>query len=335
MKLSELVNYYNELCAWTARDPQRQAMQELNKMVHAADDDTLSQLAQEVSDSFDRFEAEYERMKQDVKDLISKHELPYLQESYRVYEEIKTAKYGWYDRTFPQDIPPHLREEYALTYRNIQNFNQMALDTRLNLSRETADYIQTRILRHSSWQITTMILRPGLEQWVGHLVSNDPLYLVDETHELLQPAIEQFTDQYKNRLRIYTIRESLETEMFKAMPDGQFGMILAYNYFNYKPFEYIQKYLTELYIKLRPGGTLLMTYNDCDRWKGVLAAETRSALYTPGSLILEWAKHLQFEITHSWHDGGPWTWIELKKPGEWDSLRGNQTLAKVMPKYRY
>lgn len=332
MKLSELVNYYNALCAWTARDPQREAMQEINKMVHAANDDALAQLAQEVSDSFDRFEAEYERMKRDVKDKITRQELPYLQESYRVYEEIKTAKYGWYDRTFPKDIPPHLREEYALTYRNIQNFNQMALDTRLALSQEAHDYIQSRILLHSSWQITTMIIRPGLEQWVGHLVSNDPLYLVDETHELLQPAIEQFTPQYKNRLRIYTIRETLETEMFRALPDGQFGMILAYNYFNYKPFEYIQAYLNELHMKLRPGGTLLMTYNDCDRWKGVLAAETRSALYTPGSLILEWAKNLEFEIAHTYHDGGPWTWIEFRKPGEWESLRGNQTLAKVLPK---
>jgi SAM-dependent methyltransferase len=332
MKLSELVNYYNQLCAVTARQPQQVAMTEMDRITNLASDDDLNRLSAEIRASFDRFEDELDRLRALVKDQISQQELPYLQESYRVYEEIKAAKYGWYDRKFPDYVPPNLREELALTYKNIKTFNETALMNRLHISDEAAEYIQNRILLHSSWQKTTMILRPGLEKWVGYLVSNDPLYLVDENHELLEPAIQQFSQQYKQRLRLYTIRESLEDEMFKSLPDDQFGMVLAYNYFNHKPFEHIQRYLSEIYNKLRPGGSLLMTYNDCDRWKGVLAAETQSALYTPGSLILNYAKYLKYEITASWHENGPWTWLELKKPGEFQSLRGGQTLAKVIPK---
>jgi hypothetical protein len=77
---------------------------------------------------------------------------------------------------------------------------------------------------------------------------------------------------------------------------------------------------------------LLMTYNDCDRWQGVLSAETGTALYTPGSLITSFAESLGFEQTFSYHDNGPWTWIELRKPGEWNSYRGGQALARILPK---
>ena len=77
---------------------------------------------------------------------------------------------------------------------------------------------------------------------------------------------------------------------------------------------------------------LLMTYNDCDRWPGVVAVETGTALYTPGILILSFAEMLGFETVFTWHENGPWTLLELRKPGKNTTLRGGQTLAKILPK---
>jgi len=107
---------------------------------------------------------------------------------------------------------------------------------------------------------------------------------------------------------------------------------MAWNFFNHRPFEIIRRYLTELYNKMRPGGVLMMTYNDCDRWPGVAAAENRAALYTPGSLILNFADNLGFEKVFSYDDTGPWTYVEFQKPGNRPSLRGSQPMAQILPK---
>jgi SAM-dependent methyltransferase len=263
------------------------------------------------------------QIKTRTKEQISQQELPYLQESYKLYQQILDTKYCCYDTASTN------QEEKE---KNIEIFLEKSLLTRLDISTQATDYISSRILLHSDWQKTTMILRPGLESWINQLVSNDPLYLVDENYDLLKPAITQFPPQYQQRLQQYVIRESLDQKILSALPDGQFGLVLAYNYFDHKPFEYIRCYLSEIYVKLKPGGALLMTYNDCDRWPGVLASETRSALYTPGSLILDLASNLGFETISSWHEDGPWTWLELRKPGQWQSIRGGQTLAKILPK---
>ena len=145
-------------------------------------------------------------------------------------------------------------------------------------------------------------------------------------------AMSLFNEQYQNRLRTYTINERQDTAVLNKLPDGQFGLVFAYNFFNFKPFEVIKKYFAEIYQKLRPGGIFALTFNDCDRDKGVMLVEQHFCCYTPGYLVRELAQSIGFEIVFSWTDGGPTTWLELRKPGEFESLRGGQALAKVIPK---
>jgi hypothetical protein len=54
--------------------------------------------------------------------------------------------------------------------------------------------------------------------------------------------------------------------------------------------------------------------------------------YTPGRLIRTHAKKLGFEITHDHHDHANTSWLELRKPGMLDSIRGAQTLAGIFKK---
>jgi hypothetical protein len=106
----------------------------------------------------------------------------------------------------------------------------------------------------------------------------------------------------------------------------------VYNFFEFKPFEIIRKYLTEIYQKLKPGGTLIMTFNDCDRDKAVKLAEQHYACYTPGAMIQPFAATVGYNQIFSWNNNGPTTWLELRKPGALTSLRGGQTLAKIIKK---
>jgi hypothetical protein len=94
--------------------------------------------------------------------------------------------------------------------------------------------------------------------------------------------------------------------------------------------ELITRYITEAYQKLRPGGTLIMTYNDCDRAHGVALAERNFMCYTPGSEILKIAELTGFDCTYQHTGLGDLSWIELQRPGKITSLRGGQTLAKIV-----
>jgi hypothetical protein len=52
--------------------------------------------------------------------------------------------------------------------------------------------------------------------------------------------------------------------------------------------------------------------------------------YTPKKLIVAHAESVGFECEFE-HDGaGDVSWLEFRKPGEITSLRGGQTLAKIV-----
>ena len=164
------------------------------------------------------------------------------------------------------------------------------------------------------------------------MVGFDPLNLVDQQHELLVPSFDKFPEEYKSRLRLYTVNENIDTEILDKIPNNQFGFCLAYNFFEFKPLEIVKKYMAEVYQKLKPGGTFIMTFNDCSRDKAVMLAEQRYACYTPGTLIKQLANTFGYTQTFSWDNDGPTTWLELRKPGTLSSLRGGQSLAKIMYK---
>jgi len=299
----------------------------LEEIIFIMQDSQLENLRSDILNAFDRFENGFDLVKRQVYDQIRKEEQPYLQNSYKTYEDSRSDRYQWqwYDDPYPSDS---IEERQRMLQMHVERI----LNNRLPLDDQTQDFIMNRITRYSGWKSTTMILRPGLEPWMHKMVGSDPLYLVDENYDLLTPSMSQFNEVYQRRLRTYVIREDQEQDILWQLPDHQFSLILAWNYFNHRPFEIVRQYLTEFYKKMTPGGILLMTYNDCDRWEGVKAVDASTGLYTPGSLIQGFAKSLGFEQHFIYHKNGPWTWIEFRKPGEWDSLRGGPSLAKIVPK---
>jgi SAM-dependent methyltransferase len=312
MKLSNLVNYQMELNAMSAVSIRQQADIDLEKITYlvghqsiqlAEYANTLQLKHKEIQQTFDAFESNLDELKLELKQLIETTEKPWFAESYRLYEQEMI----------------HESAEYILNRRPA-------------ITAETEQFYCTRIMRYNSWHHPAMIIRPGREPYIKHLLASDPLYLVDESHDLLQPATSQFNEQYQQRLRTYAINERSGEEILSKLPNGQFGLVFAYNFFNFRPFEIIRTYLEEIYQKLRPGGVLAMTFNDCDRAKGVMLVEQHFCCYTPGYLVRELAQSLGYEIVFSWTDQGPTTWLELRKPGDFISLRGGQALAKIIPK---
>jgi len=198
---------------------------------------------------------------------------------------------------------------------------------------DAADLIEweSRIRRYISWQWPGMVIRPSDEPWADMMVAMEPLYLVDTMPDLFAPVRRKFTEQYQRRLRYYTIDEWNESELLGELPQGQFGLIAAWNFLNFKPIEVIEQYLEDFYAVLRPGGTVIFTFNDCDHEQGVRHCEPSVYMpYTPGTRIQNYAEHLGFAISQRYRGIGDVSWLELRKSGKLTTLKAASTMATLV-----
>lgn len=312
MKLSELVAYYNQLNRFRLDDARAKIDFDVSNIKHLInskefDPNNIKGQIQtkhaEIHQRLDEFVALIEQAKAEAQAEIDLKQQYWLEESYRLYSQ-----------EMIHDTTDHI------------------LNRRPALSEEHYAIIRGRVVGFSNSRQPGMIIRPGLEPFIKDMVAFDPLYLVDQNEELLFPSTFEFPEQYKRRLRPYIVSEHDSMPILGRLPDGQFGVCLAYNFFNFKPMPVIERYLEEIFVKLKPGGRLMMTFNDCDNEKAVRLAESYYACYTPGKMVKEIAQHIGYEIYFIWNDGSPSTWIELQKPGILTSLRGGQALAKIVHK---
>lgn len=230
-----------------------------------------------------------------------------------------------------QEQEPHYYRESTRLFEEEMCWetNDYILNRRLTVRQEIDQWLRNRIKIYGDWRLPGMIIRPGLESHIEDMVPLDPLYVLDHNQELIDPAMSKFTEQYQRRLRPYFINDT-DADPLHEMPDRQFGFIFAYNFFNYKPLETIERYLNSFYHKLRPGGVALFTFNNCDLANSINAAERYFMCYTPGRRVISAAADLGFELLNNADQ--PCNWLELKRPGEIVSLRGGQALAKIMRK---
>jgi len=212
------------------------------------------------------------------------------------------------------------------------NAPSQILNRDLPITDATKSFLQTRLTVHATWQYPGMVIRPAHSHWAENLVALDPLYLVDTIDDLLEPARAWFNPSYQNRLRYYIIKEYTSDKIFWNLPQEQFGFVYAFHYFNFKTWEVLRQYLDEVFALLRNGGTFLFGFNDCDNWRGVGLVEKNYCCYTPGRLVREHALKLGYEITHDYNDQGGVAWLELRKHGVLDSIRGGQALASILKK---
>ena len=310
MKLSDLVAYRNELRQVSATAVAQQAHMGLAHILDVASRQqdfqsqvmVLDQQAQVIQSKFDQYKQSLDHLIDQVQSRITQEEKFWFQESYRLYDQ-----------------------------EMIHETSEYILDRRAAITAEMQEVLRARLGVRADWQRPGMIIRPGREPWINHLVGLDPLYILDQDLDLLKPAMQHFPEVYQNRLRKYLINERSDQPILRRVPDGQIGVCLAYNFFNFRPMEVIRRYLTEIMTKLRPGGMLAMTFNDCDRHQAVRLAEQRFCCYTPGGLVRDLAQSLGYEITYDMIIDGSTTWLELIRPGEFTTLRGGQAMMRVLP----
>jgi hypothetical protein len=311
MKLSELVSYRNQLNRLNTDDARTQTDLSIHSIKHLVNskDFDASNIKQRVQLQYDELRQKFDEFDSLIEDARAEAQ-----------QEIDVKEQFWLEET-----------QRLYSQEMVNDSNEHILNRRPILLPEHDNIIRARIKNFSNYLYPAMIIRPGLEAFIQDMVSFDPLYLIDQNQEMLFPSILQFPEQYQKRLRPYTVNESNGEDILWQLPSNQFAMCLAYNFFDFKPLPVIEQWLTDIYTKLRPGGRLMMTFNDCDNEKAVRLAENYYACYTPGRMLRSIAQAIGYEIHFVWNDNVPTTWIELQKPGLLTGLRGGQSLAKIVP----
>lgn len=191
------------------------------------------------------------------------------------------------------------------------------------------DLFLARIGVYNNWKYPAIQIRPGSGVFTELIKGCDPLYLVDTDVKLFDVVKTKWNQQYQNRLRYYTIDDQTDSEIFKDFPPNQYGLILAIDYFNYKPLRIIKKMISEFYKKLRPGGVAVFTFNNCDLPFSVRNVENKFCCYTPGKQVQNILHEAGFEIIYQADQHTSVSWYEARKPGKIASLRGGQALAEI------
>jgi hypothetical protein len=311
MKLSQLVSYLNHLDSWNPESATIAHTQQLAPILHSVTTHELQfpELTNQLSRNFASVLTEVDGFKSTIDSVRA-----------AIQSRIDLQEGDYYTNST------------VLHDREMRNDSvEWILNRRLVLTQEATEIISARISKYTDWRHPGLVIRPGLDDWVAQMVALDPLYLVDQDFGLLTPATSRFVNEYIRRLRRYQVDEYNEREsMLQELPDDQIGFALVYNYFNFKPIELIAQYLSTLFTKLRPGGCLAMTFNNCGRAAGVDLAERNFACYTPESRIMHIINALGFVVAHRYNIDAAVTWIELHKPGKLTSIKGGQALAKII-----
>lgn len=312
MKLSGIVSYKNLLDSLSSTPAAQELLNETLSMINVAEVsgvqvpgamDQLTQAHKQVVQAANNFEQQFAQLKQSVQNLIEQHEPEYFRNSMDLY-----------NTGYRRESPEHIRNRH------------------IGLDPITSVAIQQRLRLYTSWQHPGMVIRPSHARYVEDLVACDPMYFVDTNAQLLELTESWFTPEYQRRLCRYVIEEYSEQPAFINLPTGQFGLIYAFHFFNYRPWPVLQQYLRECFDLLRPGGIVAFTYNNCDIAGRVSKVEHFSGSYTPGRLVRAYVQELGYETVFDLDDDSDTSWLELRKPGEYSSIRGGQTLAAIYQK---
>ena len=310
MKLSEIVSYKNLLDSLSIEFEANALLHEMLSLTTTAEvssvqiPDAVKQLYQaraQVTQSIEQFRQQFAQLTQSVQALIEQQELEYFQNSMDLY-----------NTGYRNDTPEHIRNR------------------RISVDPITAVIIQQRLRLYTSWQHPGMIIRPAHALHLEDLVACDPMYFVDTNDQLLKLTESLFTSEYQRRLRRYVIEEGINQTTFINLPAEQFGLIYAFHFFEYRPWQILQQYLKECFKLLRPGGILAFTYNNCDIFRRVGMVEHYSGCYTPGRLVRQYVLDLGYEVVFDYNDDSTTSWLELRRPGAYSSIRGGQTLAAIL-----
>ena len=196
--------------------------------------------------------------------------------------------------------------------------------------------IRSNIHQHANWHFPAMQLgcRSLSQKYTSELIANDPLYICDIDLMYIDEATAQFNDLYNKRIRKYVI----SNHDLQMLPHNQFGFILSWMFFNFAGIEILENYLTNLIKLLRPGGSLMFSYNNGDIFDSCRLSEVSGMSFIPKRKILTMCEKIGYIVVDSYdlsnaNDQVKYiSWIEIQKPGVLTTVKRTQAKGQILTK---
>jgi len=198
-------------------------------------------------------------------------------------------------------------------------------------SEEVHVALRAKLHAHSNFAFPGMCFPCNNRSIIDNLVASDPLYLCDADMLNIKNLTSHFNEIYNQRLRKYVIYNN----NLSKLPYNQFGFIISWMFFNYVEFELMKSYLSEMIKLLRPGGTILCTYNNGDIEDSCKLSEGRVMSFIPKRWLVAYCHQIGYEIVNTidFPNDDPEvkfiSWIELRKPGQLTTIKRMQALGGI------
>jgi len=318
MKLSELISYRSALEQFDFHRDSRLLVKTILEAKAHVDDKVNTETNQQIKFGAGVYQDEMDR------DLLRLEEsISGLGENFEYYKK-------QLDDIIQEQQQVYIkRSENSYISDELPNARLSSKERTLSMDDENTDKFFDRITQLSDWRYPGMIINPQEQQIIDEMASSDPLYLVDMNESTLDDIRGKMNEVYKHRVRPYVIDRFIpRRKYFGDLPNDQFGLIVLWNTLNNLPLSMCEQVLTQVSGLLRPGGTLLFTYNDCDNAHNIRNFENNFRQFTPGSLLVPMIEKLGYTVrfrTETIHG-----WMELRKPGKLETIRGGQSLGRVI-----
>jgi len=212
----------------------------------------------------------------------------------------------------------------------LSNCEQERTERKLEISDDERGEIGTIVRSYTDWHYPTLEIGPGDGEWTESLVAGDPLYIVDRHEEFLNSTLSKFNEVYRRRVRAYqTDAHGIPTFYLGMLPKNQFGFIFAWNVVNFWPYEETRYVLEQCYDLLRPGGSIMFSFNNCDVVQCAEYAETGFKSYLTPKLLNTIFQELGFIVKHYRSTSVNVHWVEIQKPGVLTTTKRHQTLGRI------
>lgn len=192
------------------------------------------------------------------------------------------------------------------------------------------DKVISRITMHSTPRHPTLQINPEDGYWTPYLVAADPLYIVDKDEEFIIQTKNRFSEIYQKRMRCYINgQDGAKLWDLSFLPQNQFSLVFAWNFFNFIQIDIIEKYLESIFNVLAPGGHAVFSFNNCDIPTNAAFAETGFKSWATETSIVNLCKQKGFDITLLNTEAESFNYIEITKPGVLTTVKTTQALGEI------
>lgn len=215
-----------------------------------------------------------------------------------------------------------LRRDYDTFAAQIPTAELM--DERINsLNKDFVSVIKREIGYYSDWRWSGIELNPSNGFLTKSFLANDPLYLYTGNVTDKDKVRSNFNKFFANR-RIMFYDNLLH------MPQGQHGLAVSINSYEFWPIDPIKTEMQKVYNLLRPGGYFIFTYNDCEQLASLDLCANDYRAYNTKELMTNMVQMFNFEIIKQADAfNGAHSYMVVKKPGKLNSQKLTAPLVEI------